>query len=185
MRVIAGTAGGLKLKAPGGLATRPTSDRVREALFAILGPTVEAANFLDLFAGSGAVGIEALSRGASRAVFVERSRYTQEIILENLLKTSLGARAQLLRLPAERAIVVLAKAREEFQLVFLDPPYNKALVPKMMELAVGSNLIANGGLVIAETLSKEELPASVGPLNLYRRAEYGQTALNFYKNEDV
>ena len=74
MRVIAGTAGGLKLKAPGGLATRPTSDRVREALFAILGPTVEAANFLDLFAGSGAVGIEALSRGARQAYFIDNHR---------------------------------------------------------------------------------------------------------------
>jgi 16S rRNA (guanine966-N2)-methyltransferase len=185
LRIIAGSAGGLKLKAPRGLATRPSSDRVREALFDILNTKVVAANFLDLFAGSGAVGIEALSRGASSVVFVEKLRSAQEIISENLHWTGLASRAKLLPLPVERAIRLLAKDNLKFDLVFMDPPYNLGLVPKTMELLADSDLVAPAGRVIAETTNRQQLPTVMGPFSLARRAEYGQTALNFYQLEDV
>lgn len=180
MRVIAGNAGGLKLKAPGGLATRPTSDRVREALFDILSTKVVAANFLDLFAGSGAVGIEALSRGACKAIFVEKQRAAKEIITENLRWTGFVDQAEVLCLPVERALRFLAKGETKFDLIFMDPPYNLGLVPKTMDLLANADL-AKAALVIAETLTGEELPTSFGLLTLTRRVEYGQTALNFYE----
>ncbi len=183
MRIISGSAKGLILKAPSGLATRPTADRVREALFDIIGTKVSAAKFLDLFAGSGAVGIEALSRGAASAVFVEKQRQAVAIIAANLKWTNLEGQAEVLVLPVDRALKLLAKRQAKFDLVFLDPPYKLALASKALELLVNLDLIAEQSWLIAETLKAEEPPEPRG-LHLVRRAEYGQTALNFYQPEE-
>jgi 16S rRNA (guanine966-N2)-methyltransferase len=184
LRIIAGSAKGLRLKAPKGLATRPTSDRVREALFSILSPALPGARFLDLFAGSGAVGLEALSRGADRAVFVEKSRQAQAVISDNLKRTSLQERAEIIPVPAEKAIKLLAGRREQFEIVFLDPPYGQNFVPKTIELLLEADLLSRGGCVVAETMKGEDLPPKIKMLLHTRKAEYGQTALHFYFPEE-
>lgn len=126
MRVVAGTHRGRVLKAPKGEQTRPTSDRVREALFSILGESVEAAAVLDLFAGSGALGIEALSRGAASAAFVDNAHAAVSVIADNL--EALGLEGEVIRMPALRALACTPVAARQYDLVFIDPPYRLASV---------------------------------------------------------
>lgn len=131
MRIIAGTAHGQPIKAPAGRNTRPTTDRVREAIFSALTPFLAEAKVLDAFAGSGALGLEALSRGAAQAVFCEQARAAQIVIKENLVRTKLDKQAVLLGGLAEQQLARLAEKRPAFDIVLLDPPYNKGLIAKL------------------------------------------------------
>jgi 16S rRNA (guanine966-N2)-methyltransferase len=179
LRVVSGVLGGRALKSPPG-TTRPTQDRVRAALFDILGPRVAAARVLDLYAGSGALGIEALSRGAASAVFVERGRAASAVLEENLRALGLGGRFRLLRLPVARALALLGREGARFDLVLADPPY--ALAPGAWRGAAGA-LLAPGGLLVVETAARRP-PQSDPDLDLVRRAVYGDTALEFWRPGD-
>ena len=127
MRVIAGSAGGTRLKVPRGMAVRPTSDRVKEALFSILGARVCETVVWDLFAGSGAIGIEALSRGAAECVFVEKNRRHLGMINENLARTGLAGRARLIGLDVGKALSLLSREERQADLIFLDPPTRRQM----------------------------------------------------------
>jgi 16S rRNA (guanine966-N2)-methyltransferase len=186
MRVIAGTLRRRTLEAPPGMATRPTSDRLRETLFNVLAPRIEGARFLDLYAGSGAVGIEAASRGAERVVLVERAAGALKILRANL--ESLGLRGGV-RVEAVSVAAFLKKVRPEsagfaFDVVFMDPPYE---AEDEYALALGllggdaSRLLATDGLVIAEHRRKEKLGERYGLLERTRVLEQGDAALSFYK----
>jgi 16S rRNA (guanine966-N2)-methyltransferase len=172
MRVIAGRLGGRRLVAPRGLATRPTTDRVREALFSALGP-LSGARVLDLFAGTGALGIEALSRGASRAVFVESARPAIAALRENLQALDLGAVTRVLAQPAAKPIPA---GEGPFDLVFADPPYAALaeLPPLLAALA-----LAPGARVIVEHASRDAAPAVAG-LEARPTRVYGDTAITVY-----
>ncbi|NLA12274.1 MAG: 16S rRNA (guanine(966)-N(2))-methyltransferase RsmD, partial [Firmicutes bacterium] len=154
MRVIAGTAGGIKLKTPRGGAVRPTSGLVKEALFNILGPRLVGAVFWDLFAGSGAIGIEALSRGAAAALFVEQERAHLSYIEENLSRTKLAARARLIRRDVMLALPQLAREKEQADLIFTDPPYQETTVPELLEAADRYRLLRPGGLIVLELFAR-------------------------------
>lgn len=177
MRVIAGSARGTRLVAPEGLETRPTSDRVRESLFNILGPRVQGSHFLDLFAGSGANGIEALSRGAVRAVFVENNRAACACILQNLEKAKLGDQGALFRTPLPEA---LARIPGTFDLVFADPPYHYAHYADLLQALQDYDRLAPQAVVVVEHESRVVLPEVVGALARTREARYGHTTLAFY-----
>lgn len=181
MRVIAGTARGRTLKTVRGLAIRPTPDRVRESLFNVLQPVVSGCAFLDLFAGSGAVGIEALSRGAARAVFVEQAAAHLQVLAQNLATTGLAGRAELLRRDALQAVALLARRQETFDLVFLDPPYGQGLVPATLAALAEHGLVAPGGLVICEHHRKDLVPGQAGVLVRCREVVFGETVLSFYR----
>lgn len=168
--------------APPGLATRPTSDRLRETLFNVLAPRLQGAHFLDLYAGSGAVGIEALSRGAARVMFVERAAGALKVLRANLERLELrngveiyaGAVTSFLRPDA---------ARPGFNIVFLDPPYDaEREYETTLELLVGNarELLNQDALVIAEHRRKQELSESVGALQRTRLLQQGDAALSFY-----
>ena len=184
MRIIAGRFGSRRLAAPAGEATRPTSDRLRETLFNVLAPRLEGSAFLDLYAGSGAVGIEALSRGAARVTFVERAPAALKILRANL--ASLGPCSEF-RIHAGAASAFLhrgyAGAPPAFDFIFLDPPYDMAqeyaatLGPLGGEAA---GLLAAGGVVIAEHRRKLRPEAAYGSLTRARLLEQGDTALSFY-----
>src|SRR5512134_3252614 len=146
MRVTGGTGRGKRLKAPPGLGVRPTSDKVKQALFNILGQKVAGAAFLDLFAGAGGIGIEALSRGAGRVVFVDGSRRSLEVIRENIEQTGLGDRAEVV---ASRAEAYLRRTTERFDILFFDPPYAEELKP-LLDLISGAGILRPGAIVIAE-----------------------------------
>ena len=183
MRIIAGTFRSRVLDAPAGLATRPTSDRLRETLFNVLAPRIAAASFLDLYAGSGAVGIEALSRGAAKVTFVERAAPALKVLHANLARLGItedfrihsGNVASFLRGPRAGAA--------EFDVVFLDPPYDAAeeyaTVLGLMG-GGGAAFLAAGAVVIAEHRRKEKLQARYGALERTRLLEQGDAALSFY-----
>jgi 16S rRNA (guanine966-N2)-methyltransferase len=186
MRVIAGTLRRRTLEAPAGLATRPTSDRLRETLFNILAPRIEGARFLDLYAGSGAVGIEAASRGAASVVMVERAAPALKVLRSNL--EGLGLRGKL-RVEAVSVSAFLRKARPQsagftFDLVFLDPPYDAAdEYDKALGMLGGeaAALLADDVVVIAEHRRKEKLQDRYGLLAKSRVVEQGDPALSFYR----
>jgi 16S rRNA (guanine(966)-N(2))-methyltransferase RsmD len=177
MRVVAGSVKGHHLRAPKGTDTRPTSDRVREALFSILAPDVEDRSVLDLFAGTGALGIEALSRGASRAVFVERRPPACAVIRANLKHTRLEDRARLLCMPAERAVEHLDGV---FGLVLLDPPYAYPNLHGIMTMIGGARVVGNDTIVVFEHTPRFAVQERYGQLALQRQKVYGDTALSIY-----
>jgi len=186
MRVIAGTLRRRTLEAPPGMGTRPTSDRLRETLFNVVAPRIEGARFLDLYAGSGAVGIEAASRGAERVVVVERAAAALKILRTNL--ENLGLRSGV-RVEAVSAAAFLKKVRPEsagfaFDIVFMDPPYD---AEDEYALALGllggeaSRLLGQDAVVIAEHRRKYKLEERYGVLERTRVLEQGDAALSFYK----
>ena len=182
MRIIAGTYRSRALAAPSGLATRPTSDRLRETLFNVLSPRIEGANSLDLYAGSGAVGMEALSRGAAHVEFVERAEPALRVLRANLARLGLTAG---FRIHAAGVSTVLRKMKPvaAFNVVFLDPPYDAAEEYAATLRLLGGNaagLLADGALVIAEHRKKERLEESYGALDRTRLLEQGDAALSFY-----
>ncbi|HWT23641.1 MAG TPA: 16S rRNA (guanine(966)-N(2))-methyltransferase RsmD [Solirubrobacteraceae bacterium] len=175
MRVIAGRHGGRRLQAPPGDATRPTSDRVREALFSVLGARVEGARVLDLFAGSGALGIEALSRGAAAATFVDVAPAAIRVITANL--ASLGEEAEVVRADALRWLRGASRRARQYDLVLLDPPYRRAatLGPALGEAL--APVLAAGALVVAESDRRAPLELEI-PIIDDRR--YGDTRIRIH-----
>lgn len=173
MRVVAGRLGGRRLAAPRGAATRPTSDRVREALFSVLGETVAGARVLDLFAGSGALGIEALSRGAARATFVERAAAAQRALAANL--EALGLEAEVHNGDAVAYLGYASRAGETYDLVFLDPPYRDA--ERLAGELVLSGVLAPGARVVVESDRRAPLALEL-PLTFERR--YGDTLIRIH-----
>jgi 16S rRNA (guanine966-N2)-methyltransferase len=174
MRIVGGSLGGRRISAPPGSATRPTSDRVREALFSILGDRVDGANTLDLFAGSGALGIEALSRGAAAATFVDSSAGALRVLRENL--DTLQLRAQTSKSDALRW---LRSATDVYDLVFLDPPYDLAERLGSELSPVIPAVLAPGATVVAESDRRKPLDLDL-PLNDERR--YGDTLIRIYES---
>jgi 16S rRNA (guanine(966)-N(2))-methyltransferase RsmD len=183
MRIIAGTHRSRTLQAPAGLATRPTSDRLRETLFNVLAPRIEGAAFLDLYAGSGAVGIEAISRGAASVVFVERAEAALKVLRKNLEKLGVNAGFKIQTGSAGACLrrLVLSPGAS-FDLVFLDPPYDLAgeYASTLGLLGGSEGLLASGALVIAEHRRKGKLEDQYGALDRTRLLEQGDAALSFY-----
>lgn len=149
MRVIAGCAKRLQLKTVSGLDTRPTTDRIKETLFNMIDPWLAGCSFLDLFAGSGGIGIEALSRGAKRAVFVEKNPKAVQCIKDNLIHTRLLERSEVLALDVLSALNRL-EGREPFDYIFMDPPYDQLLERQVLEYLADSSLLAEDAVVIVE-----------------------------------
>ncbi len=177
MRVTGGIGRGRKLKVPAGARVRPTSDKVKQALFNILGQNVEGAHFLDLFAGAGGIGIEALSRGAGLVVFVDDSRDSLRVIQHNIEQTGFKERAQIV---ASKAEAFLRKTSGQYDIVFLDPPYSLALEPLLTAIAE-SGVLKSDAIIVAEHFKKQPSIERAGRLSLYREAQYGDTVLAFYR----
>jgi len=182
MRVIAGKYRSRTLRSLKGQALRPTSDRLRETLFNILGPTVEGSMFVDLYAGTGAVGIEALSRGARAVTFVEQHAPATALIRRNLESLEIGGKAEILGVDVLRGLERLEARHLHAQFVFLDPPYAATgEYERVLEFLGDSLIVAPDGRVIAEHLRKRALPERIGELELTRVVEQGDTALSFYR----
>jgi 16S rRNA (guanine(966)-N(2))-methyltransferase RsmD len=156
---------------------RPTSDKVKQALFNILGAKVSDADFLDLFAGAGGIGIEALSRDARCVVFVDASRDSLNVVKQNIDQTGFGDRAKTVLSKAE---TFLKKPSGPYDIVFLDPPYADEMQP-LLEIIAGAGMLKPDSIVIAEHFKKQLSPKNAGVLSLYREARYGDTVLAFYK----
>ena len=188
MRVIAGTYRSRVLRSLKGPALRPTSDRLRETLFNVLGSDVAGARFVDLFAGTGAVGIEALSRGAVEVVFIENHPPAAALIRSNLGSLSVRSGFQVLASDVVRGLEKLAsrkqRADQRFDCVFLDPPYSAAeQYARVLEFLGSTDLLASGAIVVAEHWRKFDLPEQVGALRRVRVLRQGDAALSFYRRD--
>jgi 16S rRNA (guanine966-N2)-methyltransferase len=184
MRVIAGQYRSRPLAAPRGSETRPTSDRLRETLFNVLAPRIEGSIFLDLFAGSGAVGIEALSRGAREVIFVEQADPAMKAIRANLASLGIRSGYGLEPRSALSAIRRLASQAKQADILFLDPPYDRADDYESVLTLLGAeaaSLLASGAVVIAEHARRDTLADRYGSLECYRRLKQGDAALSFYR----
>ena len=180
MRVIAGTAKGIPLKAPAGMNTRPTIDRVKEALFSILQFDIPGTTVLDLFGGSGQLGIEALSRGAKRAVFVDHEESACRIIRENLKKTKLEG-----QVVQSDYLRYLDHCREKFHIVFLDPPYAEVFLENALKRITEIDILQSGGIIVAERPLGKELPEAYPGFTRSKDYRYGKVVLTlFRKNND-
>ncbi len=184
MRVLAGTLKGQRLVTPRGRTTRPTADQVRIACLDTLMPYLEAGDFLDLFAGAGGVGIEALSRGAPSAVFVEQDAMALRALRDNVERLGLRDRAQVMRDDAARAVEQLAGGGRRFAVVFTDPPYDSPrAAPALAALADGGVLLP-GALVVVQHGTKTPPPDSPGVLALWKARRFGDTTLTFFRAPD-
>jgi len=183
MRIIAGSLRGKKIKSLPGLATRPLLGRVKKSLFDILGDRVVDASLLDLYAGTGSVGIEALSRGASYVLFVEKDTRLTRLIKENLKKCDLEKKGEI----AEIDILSYTKGDrkfsllEQFDLIFAGPPYKLNLTGDTLDIILKLNLLRKNGWVICQHHFKEKVPEKKGFLSLFRKERYGKTVMSFYK----
>jgi 16S rRNA (guanine966-N2)-methyltransferase len=184
VRVIAGSAKGRRLTTLRTLALRPTPDRVREALFNILGVQIDGAAVLDLFAGSGAIGLEALSRGARLAVFVEAHEPACRLIEKNLRRCGLHAQGSVWCRDVLDALPTLKLQEQRFEVIFLDPPYATSLVEDALQRLGDGRLLTAHGQVIAEHFVKRVLAERYGRLRRGRVARFGDVALSFYRVED-
>ncbi len=182
MRIITGTAKGLKLKTPRGRDVRPTGDRVKESLFAILADRIPGAVVADIFAGTGNLGLEALSRGAAAAVFVDASADSIALVRANAALARLADRAEILRLDAAAAVSRFARAGRTFDLIFCDPPYNKGLAAAIVDKIDAAAIVRPGGALIIEHSRHEQLPADLVNLTVTRTERYGETLVSFLTN---
>lgn len=182
MRIISGIFKSRIIKAPVGI--RPTLDNVRKSAFDILGDAVRGARVLDLCAGSGAFGLEALSRGAGSCVFVDNSRSSVAAIRDNLQSLRISETGEIAVIHADSAAIIVKLCRTVvFDLIFLDPPYYKSLAKKFLSLLGECDILTSGGIVVAERSKHDELPAKAGALTLFRNARYGDTEISFYRKE--
>lgn len=180
LRIIAGSARGIRIKTPETVKTRPTLDRVKESVFNILQPYMQGAKVLDLFAGSGNLGIESLSRGADHAVFVDESKLCRDIIGDNLDKTKLREKGEILLLPVDKAIHLLGSQGRKFDMVFMDPPYNSQFVNKTLQIILENGIMIENGVIAVEHHEDENAPEGLERLERVRFKQYGDTCFSFY-----
>lgn len=180
MRVVSGVCKGRPLKAVPGNTTRPTTDKVKEALFNMIGPYFDGGLGLDLFAGSGGLGLEALSRGLEKVIFVDRDIKAIQTIHENIQACKMEDKVEVYRNDADRALKALIKREIQFDYIFLDPPYKKQQLLSLMGKISEHQLLTDGGYIICEHSHDVELPESTGEYSRYKHEKYGIIAITIY-----
>jgi 16S rRNA (guanine(966)-N(2))-methyltransferase RsmD len=181
MRIISGTSKGRKLATPKGSSVRPTSDRVKESIFNILGGEVEGKTVLDLFAGTGNLGIEALSRGATKAVFVEKGWQALRLIRQNLLQCGMIEHAEIISKDALRSIGFLNQRGDSFDLILMDPPYEKGLIQRILNKLHAHPIYRDDSILVIEHGRRESLPEQLRDWELIRQRRIGDTVVSFLK----
>lgn len=180
MRVITGKARGIQLKTPDGMQTRPTADRVKEALFSIINFDVPGAAVLDLFGGTGQLGIEALSRGAKSAVFVDAREDACKLIRENLKRTKLEGESRIVR---SDYLDYLSRCKEYFDIIFLDPPYAEVFLEKAINRITEIDILQSGGIIVTERPLGKDLPWEIPGYTRSKDYKYGKVLLTIYRKD--
>jgi len=181
VRIISGERKGMALKAVNGMTTRPTTDKVKESLFNIIGPYFSGGTVLDLFAGSGGLGLEALSRGMEHGIFIEKDSRAFQNLKENISKCRYENCTEVYRNDALRAIKLLIKNKVQADLIFLDPPYKKQQYYNMVEDIVANQMIHEDGTIVCEHDREVDLPAVFLDFHKVREEEYGSTIISIYR----
>ncbi len=180
MRVITGKARGVQLKTPDGMLTRPTADRVKEALFSIINFDIPGAKVLDLFGGTGQLGIEALSRGAESAVFVDEREDACKIIRENLRRTRLEELGKVIR---SDYLQYLRRCKDRFDIILLDPPYAEVFLENALKCITEIDILQSGGIIVTERPLGKELPYMFDGFTRSKDYKYGNTLLTLYRKD--
>jgi len=183
MKIIAGEAKGRVIKSRKGMDTRPTLANVKEALFSMILPYINDCCFLDLFSGTGNIALEALSRGAKRAVMIEKDTEALRIIIENINNLGFENKCRAYKNDALRAVKILGKKREKFDVIFMDPPYKEELCRSVLKEIRKADISAEGGLIICEHHVREDLIEDIENFKFRDRRVYGKKALSFFVNE--
>lgn len=184
MRIIAGRARGIKLYAPRGRRIRPTADRVKESIFSILGEPWAGIRVLDLFSGTGSLGLEAISRGAKEAVFVEHSKTALDLLRRNIALCGFEHEAVVLPVSVSRGLAILGQREESFPVIFVDPPYGRGWVEKTIRQILAHGVLAEDGTVVLEHTLDESPSRVEGPLTTLRQERYGETAVSFLVSQE-
>lgn len=183
MRIIAGRFGSRRIESPAGMSTRPTLDKVREAVFSSLGGSFEGGNVLDLYAGSGANGLEALSRGMENAVFVDIDRRAVSVIRKNIDSLGVRKECRVLSMPDTKALALLKEEGMKFSLIYMDPPYAKQKNREILQLISDYNLIEEGGYAVIESLKEDEFREDYEHLACERDRVYGISRITYYRGK--
>jgi 16S rRNA (guanine966-N2)-methyltransferase len=181
MRVISGTCKGRPLKAVPGQTTRPTTDKVKESIFNIIGPFFDGGQGLDLYAGSGGLGIEALSRGMEKMVFVDQNPKAIEIVRLNLKACRFDKRAEVYRNDAQRALKAIVKRELKFDVIFLDPPYAKQRLKEEIAFIAQNGLLTENGIIVTEHDASTFVDELIEQMTCIRQEQYGDTGISIYK----
>jgi len=181
MRVVAGAVKGIPLKAVPGTSTRPTTDKVKESIFNMIGPFFDGGNALDLFAGSGGLGIEALSRGIDKVIFTDKDRKAIETIRANLEKTRLTDQAEVYKVDADRALKAIQKNNVQARLMFLDPPYHLEKAYGLMDKAAELGIMTEDSIVVCEHAKEVELSDRTVFFERFKNELYGATVISIYR----
>ena len=180
MRVTAGTLKNRKIKSREGRETRPTLERIKEAIFSIIGDKVVDAKFLDLYSGTGNIAIEALSRGAKRGVMIEQDKEALRIIIDNIDTLGLTNVSRAYKNDVSRAIEILGRKNEKFDIIFLDPPYKENISISTIGKVSENNILAEGGIIISEHSIYEKMPEKIGSFVKYDERNYNKKIVTFY-----
>lgn len=183
MRIIAGEYRSRRIETRDGNGTRPTLDKVREAVFSSLGGMFSSGNILDLYAGSGANGLEALSRGYDQAIFVDTSHEAIQMIQKNIRNLKCEDRTKVMHMNDKKALKILSSEQRKFDLVYLDPPYSSQHNDQILELLQSYELLNPKAVVVIESLKQDEFKNTYGTLKPYKEATYGITRITYYRNE--
>ncbi|PAB58880.1 16S rRNA (guanine(966)-N(2))-methyltransferase RsmD [Anaeromicrobium sediminis] len=184
MRVISGRARGRRLNSPKGTNTRPTTDRVKESIFSIINFYIQDSKILDLFAGTGALGIEAISRGAEYGVFVDNDKNSIKTIKENLENMGFEKESTVLYCDVDAAISKLSTKGEKFHIIFMDPPYLKGFIEPSLEKIYNSEILTEDGIILIEHDVKDILIENIAGFYKYKEKKYGNTLISIYKKEE-
>ncbi|WP_073148957.1 16S rRNA (guanine(966)-N(2))-methyltransferase RsmD [Paramaledivibacter caminithermalis] len=184
LRVISGEAKGIRLSTLKGTDTRPTSDKVKESIFNILAPYIEKSKVLDLFSGTGNLGIEAVSRGAESAFLVEKNRKCYDIIKKNIMKTKLNDKIKIIIKDVYSTLKNFSKIGEKFDIIFMDPPYLKGHILTCLKEIKELDLLNEDGIIVAEHDIKDIIPETIDDLIKFKERKYGGTMISFYHKED-
>lgn len=184
MRIVTGRAKGRAIKAPEGMNTRPTSDRVKESIFNIISTRMYDSNCLDVFAGTGNLGLEAISRGAKYCTFIEKDKNTYKILRENIETLKFEKDCVTYNQDAFNVLKLIEKKGEKYDIIFLDPPYSKGLIDKSIEEISTLDILKGDGVIISEYDDKDIIPDKIGDIRVYRTEKYGRTKVSFWSKED-
>lgn len=184
MRIISGTCKGRKLKSVPGKSTRPTTDKMKETIFNWIGPYFSGGSCLDLYAGSGGVGLEALSRGMDLVVFVDNNKQAIQTVKTNVSMCGMDDKCEIYNNDSERALKAIVKRNLQFDLIFLDPPYKRQKLNMLLEMIEKKSLLKESGCIICEHDPEVILPDTIGELEQVKSASYGMSSLTMYIHEE-
>lgn len=181
MRIIAGTLKNRRIKSREGRETRPTLERIKEAIFSIIGEKVVNAKFLDFYSGTGNVTFEALSRGAERAIMIEENKEALKVIIENVNHLGVENKCRAYKNDVFRAAEILARKNEKFDIIFLDPPYKENISTRTIEKISDENLLEKDGIIISEHSNYEKMSDKIGNFVKYDERDYNKKIVSFYR----